>query len=75
MEGSHLHVAPRCWTSWTPPHPAPPLAPRGLRGLRPRGQEATPKGCIAVLVGEHVAAHKAGGASVPETRGRVRVQR
>ena len=49
-----------------PPSPpsASPAAPRGLRGLRPRGQEATPKARLTVLVGEHVAAHKAGSAPV-----------
>lgn len=53
-----------------PPSASPP-APRGLRGLRPRGQEAAPKARLAVLIGEHVAAHEAGSASVPGARGLV----
>ena len=57
----------------SPPSASPP-APRGLRGLRPRGQEAAPKARLAVLIGEHVAAHEAGSASVPRARGLVRVQ-
>lgn len=43
----------------------------GLRGLWPRGQEASPKAHLAVLVGEHVAAHKAGSAPVPGAWGLV----
>lgn len=54
---------------WPLPRPSPPsaspLALRWLRGLRPGGQEATPKAHLAVLVGEHVAAHKAGSAPIP----------
>lgn len=55
--------------TWPLPPPSPPsaflLALRELRGLRPWGQEATPKARLTVLVGEHVAAHKAGSPPVP----------
>lgn len=49
------------------PSVSPPVA-QGLRGFRPWGQEATSKARLAVLIGEHVTAHKAGGASIPRAR-------